>query len=111
MQLRDLARAASVVHRLWRIFEQVVTAGRPQSAAAKRLGMSERSLRRQLAAENSSFTQLMDRWRQEQAGTLLYAMSDDQLAMRLGFRDTNAFRRAFRRWNGKSPYRLRSERS
>ncbi len=76
---------------------------------AKRLGISERSLRRQLAAEGESFRGLVDEVRREKAESML-SDSDTpigEIALLLGFSDTSAFSRAFRRWCGISPQRFR----
>jgi AraC-like DNA-binding protein len=74
--------------------------------------MSPRTLQRRLASSGTSHRDLLDEIRRERARHLL---SDRTLAIadvagRLGFSETSAFFRAFRRWTGTSPqsYRLAS---
>ena len=76
---------------------------------ARRLGISERSLRRQLAAEGDSFRALVDEVRRVKAESLLKESDTPigEIALLLGFSDTSAFSRAFRRWCGISPQRFR----
>ena len=76
---------------------------------ARRLGISERSLRRQLAAEGDSFRALVDEVRRTKAESLLKESDTPigEIALLLGFSDTSAFSRAFRRWCGISPQRFR----
>lgn len=70
---------------------------------AKRLGMSERSLRRALAEEETSYRELVDELRKTAALDLLRAKkSVTDVAFVLGFSETSAFSRAFRRWHGTS---------
>jgi len=70
---------------------------------ARRLGLSERSLRRGLAAEASSFRALVDDHRQACARDLRAAgKTATEVAFLLGFSDTSAFSRAYRRWFGAS---------
>jgi AraC-like DNA-binding protein len=72
--------------------------------AARRLGVSLRTLHRRLAAESTTFQRVLDETRREIAGELLASpdarMKDVSFA--LGFSDTRAFRRAYRRWTGKA---------
>ncbi len=72
---------------------------------AAALGTSERSLRRQLAAEGVSFSSLLEEERLERAKLLLLstAMSIDHIAARLGYSNVANFGRAFRRWTDHTP--------
>jgi AraC-like DNA-binding protein len=64
-----------------------------------------RTLRRRLAAEGTSLTQLLDVVRAERARAELTAKdaSIKAVAARLGFGSVTAFHRAFRRWTGSTP--------
>jgi AraC-like DNA-binding protein len=63
-----------------------------------------RTLRRQLAAEGTSFRALADEVRETLAVELLTAgLTVDQVADRLGYCDAATFSRAFRRWTGETP--------
>ncbi|MBL4683770.1 MAG: AraC family transcriptional regulator ligand-binding domain-containing protein [Nannocystaceae bacterium] len=74
-------------------------------AIASRLGLSERSLRRQLAREGTSLADLSARLRSIAALRLLADQSIrlPDVARQLGYCDTSTFSRAFRRWHGVSP--------
>ena len=77
--------------------------------AARRLGMSERSLRRRLAAEGTSYREVVRVALEAKAGRLLRdpARSIKETAAALGFADTAAFHRAFKRWTGVTPLEYR----
>jgi AraC-like DNA-binding protein len=81
-------------------------------AAAKRLGMTERSLRRRLADEGTSFRAVHDDVQTQAAIQYLRdtELSVEAIAEALGFSDGASYRRAFRRWTGRSPgqYRRKS---
>lgn len=63
-----------------------------------------RTLRRQLAAEGTSFRELADEVREARAVELLRAgVPVAQVAYRLGYADAGSFSRAFRRWTGQTP--------
>jgi AraC-like DNA-binding protein len=68
---------------------------------AGQLGMSERSLRRALQAENTSLREILDDVRRTIALEMLDAnKSATEIAFILGFSETSALSRAFRRWYG-----------
>lgn len=79
---------------------------------AQRLGMSARTLRRHLQQEGTSYQTVVDNFRFDLAAE--YLASDDlaakEIGFLLGFRDTNAFRRAFKAWSGQTiqDYRKRA---
>ena len=75
-----------------------------------KLAMSERTLRRRLAAEDTSFRDLLTQCRKELAEIYMTdkTMSLAQIAQSLNFGDQSSFSRAFKDWFGVSPreYRL-----
>jgi len=77
---------------------------------AARLGMSSATLRRRLTSEGTNFRELRDEVYDDLARAWLQQadIPVEQIAMRLGFSDTFAFRRFFRRMNGCSPTAYRS---
>ncbi|QJR36410.1 AraC family transcriptional regulator [Gemmatimonas groenlandica] len=79
---------------------------------ASTLVMSERSLQRRLADEQTSFQRVLDDTRQ--ALTLQYledpSLPIGEVAFLTGFRDGSAFHRAVRRWTGRTPGQIRAER-
>ncbi len=72
---------------------------------AEALHLSPSTLQRRLAAEGSSFQSLKDQLRREVAIYRLHtsALPLGKLALELGFSDTAAFQRAFKRWTGLAP--------
>ncbi len=77
---------------------------------ARALGMSARTLQRQLAAEGTSFSEVVDEARIALARTYVAEgrLSVTEIAFVLGFADTSTFSRAFKRWTGSSPRGYRS---
>lgn len=87
----------------------------PLAQLAAERGVTERTLRRQLAAEGTGFRQLHDEVRELLAHELLLeaGLSVEATARRLGFAEPASFVRAFRRWTGQTPgaYRARLRKS
>jgi AraC-like DNA-binding protein len=79
---------------------------------AKSLNLSLRSLQRKLAAEGTSYEDLLSDTRCALALGYIrdphYSISE--VAYLLGFSDTSSFTRAFRRWTGQTPSAYRSGR-
>lgn len=72
--------------------------------------LDERSIRRRLAAEGTSYTQIIDEVRRELAtGLLERGLTVAETASRLGFAEGASFSRAFKRWTGVPPSRWRSD--
>jgi AraC-like DNA-binding protein len=85
--------------------------GRVQMAAvARQFGMSERSFKRHLAQEGTTFGEILDRVRNRLALRYLEdrRMSLQQIAWLLGYSEIGAFNHAFKRWTGTSPGRARN---
>ena len=80
-------------------------------AAAKLLGVNDRSLRRQLRQQGFSFRGLRDELRTQLALKYLRNtnLANEDIAIALGFSDAANFRRAFHRWTNKAPSTIRSE--
>lgn len=76
----------------------------PEQVAA-RLSISPQTLRRKLAAEQTSFQRVRDQLRRDVAVSALVRgdVSIEELSARLGFSEPSAFHRAFRRWTGATP--------
>ncbi|MEC7121347.1 MAG: AraC family transcriptional regulator ligand-binding domain-containing protein [Pseudomonadota bacterium] len=86
--------------------------GYPQiEQVAAQLCMSDRTLKRQLATEDTSYSALLEEVRHRQAIGLLSRtdLSLERIAEQLGYSDVANFNRAFRRWTGKTPGRWRRE--
>ena len=82
------------------------------TAFARRANMSERTLKRRLQAEGTSFRALSAEGRRSQAELLLAddTLSIGEIAEQLGFSDLSSFSQAFKRWTGLAPsvYRNRA---
>lgn len=78
------------------------------ATVAAELKLSERSLRRRLTEEGTSFRELLQDARKERAQTILSkpGISLAVAAEQLGYSDTAAFSRAFKEWTGVSPGRF-----
>ena len=73
-------------------------------AIAKRLGLSERTLRRRLESEGQTLRAVVDDVRRERADAMLAAGTPvKEIAFVLGFSEPSAFSRAYKRWTGTSP--------
>jgi len=77
-----------------------------------RLRLSRSTLLRRLANEGATFQSLLDDTRKELATRYLLKsdLNNQQIAHLVGYRDPNAFQRAFRKWTGKTPQALRADR-
>lgn len=76
---------------------------------AKSMNISAATLKRKLAAHNTSYQQLLDLYRQQQAIFLLTELgqSNEEIACALRFSDITNFRRSFKRWTGFTPNDLK----
>jgi len=84
----------------------LASGGASLAATARLLGVSPRTLQRQLQAEHTSFAQVVDAVRQELARAYLdRGLSIPDVAALLGYADETAFHHAFRRWTGSTPRR------
>lgn len=79
---------------------------------AQHLKITERTLRRRLTAEGSSYRQILDEARYERAQRILERtqINAEQLAELLGYSDASSFRQAFRRWTGMTLNEFRQRR-
>jgi AraC-like DNA-binding protein len=84
--------------------------GKPKaSVIAGKLNVSQRTLGRRLAEEQTSFAAVLDEMRCELAVRYLEdpKLSISEMAWLLGFQEVAAFTHAFRRWTGKVPSMVR----
>ena len=74
-------------------------------ALAADLGLAPRTLRRRLADEGTSYQRILDAVRERLAKDYLAGtrLAAEDIAEALGFGDSAAFRKAFRKWTGTSP--------
>jgi AraC-like DNA-binding protein len=98
--------ADDVVGRVRRLLRATVTTRRSSiDDAASTLRISTRTLKRRLAAAGTSFQQLRDEAQFEVARQLLRntTIPAGQIAAIVGYSESSAFNRAFRRWAGVPP--------
>jgi AraC-like DNA-binding protein len=79
------------------------------AAIADQIGMHERTLRRRLADEDTSYADIVDDVRRKLALEYLQTtrMSVEDVAWKVGFSDAANLRRAIRRWTGQTIGKLR----
>jgi AraC-like DNA-binding protein len=90
---------------------QVLPAGNVSShIIAKRLAVSQRTLQRRLTDEGTNFQRVLKGLRTELAKDYLKStdLNLSEIALLLGFQDTNSFFRAFRSWTDETPNQYRS---
>lgn len=105
-QLATLHRGRSCRARLEAELRALLHTGQVGVASlARRMAMSRQTLYRRLKAEGTTYEQVLEELRCAIAVQALGAgeSSVRELAARLGFADTAAFSRAFKRWTGRSP--------
>jgi AraC-like DNA-binding protein len=77
---------------------------------ARSLGMSERTLARNLSDEGLNFTEILQQLRRDLAVRYLddRKLHVSKIAWLLGFHEVSAFTHAFKRWTGKTPSQMRT---
>lgn len=113
LQRHPVARESSVADQVRAELLDLSAVGLPSvEVVGKRLGMSGRTLQRKLRDEGASF----DAVSQQVRTTLAEAYLQDarvtvtEVAYLLGFSESSAFSRAFKRWTGRSPREYRAAR-
>jgi AraC-like DNA-binding protein len=76
---------------------------------ARRLGLGQRTLARRLAAENLTFSDVLESLKLDLARRYLAEneLSISQVAWLLGFQEVSSLTHAFKRWTGKTPRQAR----
>jgi AraC-like DNA-binding protein len=109
-QLRTLRAGQTFADRVRTSVLEMLASGEPRMAeVARRLGTTERTLRRRLDGEGIAYKELLDGVRKTAAQQHLLnpRTSVSDLAFLLGFSEVSAFSRAFKRWFGTSPRSFR----
>ena len=101
----------NITNRVHSVLIELLSLGEPsQEKIADALHMSLRNLQRKLAAENTSYKEILNNTRRALALSYMkdqrYSVSE--ITYLLGFSDTSSFTRAFRRWTGKAPTQFRA---
>ncbi len=101
---------SSLIDQVRKYLAAALPKGVPDSkTAARALAMSERTLRRRLGDEGTSFRKVVDDTRTMLAREYLrdVRLPLSEIAFLLGFSEPSAFHRAFRRWFGETPAQFR----
>jgi AraC-like DNA-binding protein len=104
--IRDLDTESTLKGRTLRVLESKLQGGDiSMDGVAAALGVSRSTLRRRLATEKASFSEVLEELRQARAERLLDVgdLALSQIAHALGFSELASFSRAYKRWTGKSP--------
>lgn len=101
----NLPTEHEITHAVARLLRSRLSQNPLLTDIAATLNLTERTLRRQLAAAGIGFRQLHDRVRSEEATQLLQKedLTIAEIGNAVGFRDVREFRRAFKRWTGVPP--------
>ena len=91
------------------LLQQIDRGGPSATSLARALGQSERTLRRQLDANGTSYQAVLGEIRQDLARRYVTQTREafEVIAERLAFADASTFFRAFKRWTGMTPARFR----
>ncbi|MET0385542.1 MAG: AraC family transcriptional regulator [Polyangiales bacterium] len=108
--LAELPRAKTVTESVRELISKALAGGPPTvQSIAQKLTMSPRTLSRRLEQENTTFKQVVEDMRQRMA--LRYVAFSDvplaEIAYLLGFSQSAAFHRAFKRWTRQTPLEYR----
>lgn len=103
--MRQFDQAGACSSQVRRLLEAQWQTGPTMDTIAVLMNCDERTLRRRLEQEGTSFREVKDRLRQDMAITRLRSsnISLQVLAQELGFGDASSFRRAFQKWTGRHP--------
>lgn len=111
-KLHELDRACMVTRVTLAINKELPTGEVYEKDIAASLGVSLRTMQRQLAEEQQSFKRLLDAIRQQLAEQYLAnsQLSLNEITYLLGFANQANFTRAFKRWHGTTPSSYRQQR-
>ncbi|RZU38683.1 AraC-like DNA-binding protein [Fluviicoccus keumensis] len=112
--LKSIPTSDALLQSLQQQIMSVLQDGQPELAyVAERLGISERSLYRQLRERGLRYKQVLNSLRYELAKDYLRnpLLALPEIALLLGFAEQSAFSRAFKSWSGMSPLRYRRRQS
>jgi AraC-like DNA-binding protein len=94
------------------ITAELARSGGSLKAVARRLELSQSTLRRRLREHGTTHSELVDLVRRERVRELLKRRSEaslETIALEIGFSHATALHRAFRRWFGVTPEQYRRD--
>jgi AraC-like DNA-binding protein len=113
-RLAALERDAGTAQRVRSALVEQLPAGRASmKEVARHLAMSSRTLQRRLQDEETTFQRVLAQTRESLARHYLTRseLPASEIALLLGYDDTNSFYRAFSGWTGRTPQTMRLEAS
>ena len=111
-KLANLTKDTTTTDRLRSTLQKMLPSGKHTAEhASQRLGLSKRTLQRQLTAEGTTYQAVLDAIRSELSLHYLrkHDMSVDEISYLLAYRDPNSFYRAFNNWTGMTPAQVRAQ--
>ena len=107
--LADLEEETSVAELTQRLMRKLEGQYPQMPQTAKLLNLSPRTYRRRLEDEKRSYQELLDQVRAEHATRYLQntRLPLSSIAYLIGFNDASNFRRAYKKWTGRSPAEVR----
>lgn len=104
-QIADLDRSDIIKRTIVTIMEQLPSGGVSEVSVADALNMTKRTLHRKLSEKEISFRTLLTGVRKDLVQRYINepAYNMTEISFLLGYADTSAFSRAFKRWYGRSP--------
>ena len=109
--MADISRNQPLPMQTRNVIKGLLLEGIPRKEmVAKRLGLTERTLQRKLQQFDTSYQQILDDLRKEQAIDLLLQseLPIQEIAHRLGFSEPRSFHRSFKSWVGMTPGEYRA---
>ncbi|MCA9492990.1 MAG: AraC family transcriptional regulator ligand-binding domain-containing protein [Myxococcales bacterium] len=110
-RLAEIDAEAAASERVRAVLLELLPSGRSSiDDVGRALGLGARTLQRRLGAEGTSYQRVLDDTRERLARHYLSttAMAGAEIGFLLGYEDPNSFVRAFHRWTGSSPERVRA---
>lgn len=103
--LQQVEKLDSFSLKVWRYLQSTdQTMGMDIDSVASHFNITTRTLQRYLKAEDSSFQAIINQYRGNVAKRLLNEnQAITQVAHKMGFNDSSAFHKAFKRWTGITP--------
>jgi AraC-like DNA-binding protein len=110
-QIAELDRSDIINRALVVIMDQLPSGAVSENSVAQSLNMTKRTLHRKLVENGLSFRSLLTSVRKELVQRYIKepAYSITEISFLMGYNDTSAFSRAFKRWHGLSPTQARSD--
>ncbi len=112
-QLSSLNLEGNIISRILALFAEIELPQVSQTIIAEALNMSESSLKRKLSECDTTFTNLLNRYKKEKSLHLLCSedLSFEQIALQTGYSDRASFERAFKKWICLTPAQFRRQSS